>query len=433
MASGIYLIFTLILATAPVLVFGVESEKSALPSFKWLTTDISHADNDLALLEIDFHDGQAPDIAALKRNNPIPVSASETPRDVDPCIYSGTLTEESDVEVALNGCPGSDNIELVFSSKRSYHNVFVVKDGQVEADNTFDALENLKGNGKRQAYGGRCECKPLPAYAQGHYDIALGNSGSRKRQLPSSMTLTLSMNYDTTWANQFGSGSVNEMRAILNMAQTIYRWTSLQTSVTLCVRQERMISGSYSANEVDLRSVSAISRANPLDVNAYAYMVYDGNRGGTIGIAWVESTCAEKYYRSSLNEWFASRWITAVTLSHEIGHNLGMYHDFTSSGGNRFDNVGRACTNIGGIMDYSQNPYDRWSTCSVQDFTAYRNQVVGSTGGFCIATGNTCGTTPSPPTPPPCNDQYDNCIYYRPCCRFYSSIRRACPETCGLC
>ena len=56
-------------------------------------------------------------------------------------------------------------------------------------------------------------------------------------------------------------------------------------------------------------------------------------------------------------------------MAHEVGHNTGMDHDFNGSAGNpRYDSQGRTCTNIGGIMDYFQDPYSRWSTCSNEDF-----------------------------------------------------------------
>ena len=42
-------------------------------------------------------------------------------------------------------------------------------------------------------------------------------------------------------------------------------------------------------------------------------------------------------------------------MAHEIGHNLGMDHDFNGNAGVlRVDSKGANCTNIGGVMDYNQ-------------------------------------------------------------------------------
>ena len=73
-------------------------------------------------------------------------------------------------------------------------------------------------------------------------------------------------------------------------------------------------------------------------------------------------------------------------MAHEIGHNLGMYHDFNGSPSSpRSCRSGESCKGIGGIMDYT-NSRVRWSCCSVQDFNDYYNSVVNNLGKFCMPT-----------------------------------------------
>jgi len=81
-------------------------------------------------------------------------------------------------------------------------------------------------------------------------------------------------------------------------------------------------------------------------------------------------------------------------MSHELGHNLGMPHDFINPISTpktiRRDSKGNSCTDIYGVMDYGQAKI--WSTCSVEQFTAYYNEIVNKTGKFCMALNG--GTAP---------------------------------------
>jgi hypothetical protein len=48
-----------------------------------------------------------------------------------------------------------------------------------------------------------------------------------------------------------------------------------------------------------------------------------------------------------------------------------MDHDFVNDPNvGRVDSKGAACHNIGGVMDYFQPAFNKWSTCSVEDFQA---------------------------------------------------------------
>ena len=80
-------------------------------------------------------------------------------------------------------------------------------------------------------------------------------------------------------------------------------------------------------------------------------------------------------------------------MAHEIGHNLGMEHDFTETdtedNKRRFSKDGSSCTGVKGFMDYDENnggEYHneaKWSKCSNEDFRADFNENGGSKG-YCL-------------------------------------------------
>ena len=69
---------------------------------------------------------------------------------------------------------------------------------------------------------------------------------------------------------------------------------------------------------------------------------------------------------------------TSLYLAHELGHLLGMRHDFIETSPNKTIACNNeACTDVGGIMDWygSHSGEKFWSTCSVSYLTDYYNKV----------------------------------------------------------
>ena len=74
---------------------------------------------------------------------------------------------------------------------------------------------------------------------------------------------------------------------------------------------------------------------------------------------------------------------TAMTVAHELGHLLGLEHDF-KLGGKR----SKTCGSEKGpfVMNYGDN-HQSFSECSNIDFKTYYHTVVAEKGKFCLTEG----------------------------------------------
>jgi len=187
-------------------------------------------------------------------------------------------------------------------------------------------------------------------------------------------TLNLKIFYDNDFLAEFGADVESRIEAVMGHAQTIYNFGTLDAKMTFAVSSIEHYDGVTEATGEDLEILrDDFIPTDPDSPDLYVFFTYKNNEAGTVGIAWTGVACLSdnnKGYRASINEYFVDDLTTAEIVAHEIGHNLNKKHDFDGSPGvSRFCDVGgEDCTNDGGVMDYFQDPVDKWTCCSNSDF-----------------------------------------------------------------
>merc|ERR1719361_2092493 len=126
------------------------------------------------------------------------------------------------------------------------------------------------------------------------------------------------------------------------------------------------------------RTLQKLARDSRDEVDLYVFVTGRGN-GNPLGIAYVGTVCdSSRRRRVSINRYGIAGsqknkvLYTAETIAHEMGHNLGMRHDF-----GRKDSRGKSCY---GYMDYKDDT-NYWSRCSVEDFTKTKKSCLSLLGG----------------------------------------------------
>jgi len=311
--------------------------------------------------------------------------------------FIGHLANERTACVAMVDHP--EHAELTIMSERTVGSTMYkwAKNGEVEQ------IPEVFSNGERSevmARGDGDDEMDTDEMA-GEMEIEENMTHEEAATAPATAKLQVQVVYDKSIKEKLGSESavIDYWNAAMPHIQARYCHASLGTQIKFerigdfKYLDQKIVASGDSLNAINSNAVQNIGSADLV-----VYMAHDeSSLWGTIGIAWCPVICSSagsNGWKTSINEWRPESVSFGGLVAHEVGHNLGMKHDFDEKHGGQSS----SCNQDNHIMAYG-NSKEKWSTCSKSDFEARYLQVKNN---WCMEAeiGNVCGESPSP-TPPP--------------------------------
>merc|ERR1712038_1212110 len=360
-------------------------------------------------VKVTFSDGYT-DTLVLSRYH-----SSEEDRiaGVEECHFIGHLEKEVDACVAMTGCVGSEDVDLTILSTHAIGSSMFrwAKDGKVEIIES--PFENGNSRGKMllredEVHDG--DEMINPPMEQAEKVIEQMCSGTSCTNIPATNLLQIRVGYDDGFLAKVGGAAAaeNYIKSTMPHIQASYCHKSLGTKIHVQrIGDIKHYSGrTLTATEAKLVEMWDTTTTDLNGADLMVYLGYESNYVGTVGIAWTKVVCIHTTgdkYKSSINEWRKTHAEAGHLIAHEMGHNLGMAHDFIAA------HKAAGCDGTG-IMSYGDPP-NQWSTCSVKDMQAHyltqkNNWCMELAPTACDGSGTvpvtvapaTTTTTPAPPS-----------------------------------
>merc|ERR1712106_608886 len=324
--------------------------------------------------------------------------ASNIPGMATPCLFSGQLLRDPRSVVAVSGCLGDEVTSLSIASTLLPGGIVDISlvDGvayQVTADEAIDVEDYVvppQGRRKREVE----ESSPRPRsrtrsrtrdrsrsddYEDYDYEVddfvippqTRHRVGARvfSGSLPKNVVLETDIKYDNSLLLHFENSHPKTkewISRVVELSKPRMSHISLAMPITLKTRKIDHTDRSLKASKKDY--VDLVIYDSPSSLTSYFcedILVETKLRG----YAGDGSACRTDGYGVNINELFTtsnSELRTARNFAHELGHNLGMKHDFADDHGGR---VGPC--NKEGLMSYGKDRPNKWSECSDKDFTEW--------------------------------------------------------------
>jgi len=317
------------------------------------------------------------------------------------CIFEGSFEDEPDSKVLVTLAMCSNTaLDIHIHSKNmgdilaSYKNGKLVEE-EVVTDNNNDLKRSVVGSDPYDDY-----ITDFDFYDE-FYNISELEYEFEDDPLPSApLTLHVNVYLDVDWLKAHQSYAQETAGQVVKQAAMILQHPSLDIKIELVPHQEMFETLEMEHVEPNQKGVKIFEKflEGPFEKSGspVTHVLLTANDDSPfIGIGRLQSVCSSKEKAVVITKWIRNTPRTAITLAHEIGHILGMRHDFKPVPEKRgLCGEGRKKGTL--IMNYGE-PRTVWSRCSNQDFRRLYDAVIATRGEFCLKERTSTFDVASPP------------------------------------
>merc|ERR1719369_2493517 len=273
-----------------------------------------------------------------------------------PCLFKGKIEGDPKAVISVSGCPDRDtSVAIAFSLLP-----FGIVDLTLVDGITTNLDAKPSGESENEALKNEDDLLFPPRASSESANVWLG-------PIPSTVIVKTDVKYDNSLLEHFDNSHKKTrdwLDKVVELAKSRFSHDSLTIKVTLEVVE---ISHFNETLEASSEKIEHLQRSEWHRVLT-SYFCKDIGFG-VIGIAFFGSACMGMGWAVNINELFSTITPdikTARSFAHELGHNLGMYHDFSSIHGGE----GGKCDGKG-LMSYGSDRPDQWSSCSDTDMLTW--------------------------------------------------------------